>query len=435
MTRWLKQSTTADVVIGPFIDDTDGKTPETGLSIAQADCQLSKNGGAAAQKNSATAATHLGGGHYKAPLNTTDTNTLGQLRLWINKSGALPVWADFLIVPANVYDSLVGGSDKLQTDAVEVSGDATAADNLEAILDGTRAKLSLTQLDIVATGNNSAIVATGAGTGHGIAATGGATAGRGMKAAGGAEGIGLEVVAGAVTPSTGANVPGLKATGSGEGSGAYLLGGDENGSGLEVQGNGTGYGLWGYGDVGIKAENDGSTPAFMDNDQSVEDMVWDAVAAAHTDSGSTGEALGGGGGDGDVTSIDGSAAAAENLRKMFDGTGYAAAASSIGSVTNEVPANVLKVSNSTASAQRLGFMAQAVVVGIAVAGTLSTTEMTTSLTESTDNHWKPPSVVKWVSGALNGQSRAIIGYVGATKKLQYQATTEAPSAGDSFVIL
>ena len=187
--------------------------------------------------------------------------------------------------------------------------------------------------------------------------------------------------------------------------------GDENGSGLEVQGNGTGYGLWGYGDVGIKAENDGSTPAFMDNDQSVEDMVFRRRGrGAHRqriDRRSSGR-----GGDGDVTSIDGSAAAAENLRKMFDGTGYAAAASSIGSVTNEVLANVLKVSNSTASAQRLGFHGAGRGRRIAVAGTLSTTEMTTSLTEPTDNHWKPPSVVKWVSGALNGQSRAIIGYVG-----------------------
>ena len=126
MTTWLKQSTAADVVIGPFVDDTDGKTPETGLSISQADCQLSKNGGAVAQKNDATSASHLGGGHYKVPLNATDTGTLGRLRLYVNETGALPVWLDFMVVPANVYDSLIGGSDALQVDVSQWNNSAAA---------------------------------------------------------------------------------------------------------------------------------------------------------------------------------------------------------------------------------------------------------------------------------------------------------------------
>ena len=156
MTTWLKQSTATDVELGPFVDDTDGKTAETGLTISQADCQLIKNGGAAAQKNDSTSATHLAGGHYKVPLNTTDTNTLGRLRLYVNESGALPVWRDFMVLPANIYDSLVGGSDYLDVSAVQIAGsavstttaqigvnvvqisaDSTAADNAEAFFDGT----------------------------------------------------------------------------------------------------------------------------------------------------------------------------------------------------------------------------------------------------------------------------------------------------------
>ncbi len=124
MTTWLKQSTATDVELGPFVDDTDGKTPETGLTISQADCQLIKNGGAAAQKNDATSASHLAGGHYKVPLNTTDTNTLGRLRLYVNESGALPVWRDFMVLPANIYDSLVGGSDYLDVNTVQAAGTA-----------------------------------------------------------------------------------------------------------------------------------------------------------------------------------------------------------------------------------------------------------------------------------------------------------------------
>jgi hypothetical protein len=118
---WLKHNTAADAVIGPFVDDTDFKTPETSLTLSQADCQLIKAAGAAAQKNNATAATHLGGGHYKVPLSTTDTNTLGRLRLYVNEAGALPVWRDFLVLPANVYDALVEGSDALQVHANEMT--------------------------------------------------------------------------------------------------------------------------------------------------------------------------------------------------------------------------------------------------------------------------------------------------------------------------
>jgi hypothetical protein len=124
---WLKQSTATDVELGPFVDSTDGVTAETGLTISQADCQLIKNGGAAAQKNDATSATHLAGGHYKVPLNTTDTNTLGRLRLYVNESGAVPVWRDFMVVPSNVWDSLFG-ADKLQVHADEITaGLITAA--------------------------------------------------------------------------------------------------------------------------------------------------------------------------------------------------------------------------------------------------------------------------------------------------------------------
>ena len=106
----LKQSTAATIKLGPFVDDTDGKTAETALTIAQADVRLSKNGGANAQKNSATAATHDELGYYTVALSATDTNTLGSLKVMVSKAGALPVWADFLIVTANVYDTVCGSA-------------------------------------------------------------------------------------------------------------------------------------------------------------------------------------------------------------------------------------------------------------------------------------------------------------------------------------
>lgn len=136
MAQWLRQSTAITAKIGPFIDDTDGKTAETGLTIAQADVRLSKNGGNIAQKNDATSCTHDELGIYGCPLNTTDTNTLGRLQLWVHESGALPAWHEFMVVPANVWDSMFG-SDMLKVDVHSIDDDETAANNLESYCDGT----------------------------------------------------------------------------------------------------------------------------------------------------------------------------------------------------------------------------------------------------------------------------------------------------------
>ena len=87
----LKQSTAATIKLGPFVDDTDGKTAETALTIGQADIRLSKNGGDIAQSHNATGATHDELGYYDIPLDTTDTGTLGRLRVLVSKAGALPV--------------------------------------------------------------------------------------------------------------------------------------------------------------------------------------------------------------------------------------------------------------------------------------------------------------------------------------------------------
>lgn len=54
----LKQSTAATIKLGAFVDDTDGKTAETALTIGQADIRLSKNGGDIAQSHNTAGATH-----------------------------------------------------------------------------------------------------------------------------------------------------------------------------------------------------------------------------------------------------------------------------------------------------------------------------------------------------------------------------------------
>lgn len=129
MPVWLKQSTAVTVKIGPFVDSTDGNTAETGLTISQADVRLSKNGGNIAQKSDASSCTHDELGHYDCPLSTTDTGTLGVLRLMVHESGALPVWQDFMVVPANVWDSLFG-ADALQVHVNEITAGLITATSI-----------------------------------------------------------------------------------------------------------------------------------------------------------------------------------------------------------------------------------------------------------------------------------------------------------------
>lgn len=119
---WLKQSTAVTIVMPPMLDSTDGNTPETGLTISQSDIRLSKNGGAYAQTNNVAGATHMEVGNYSVPLDMTDTATLGTLRVSIHESGALAVWREFTIIPANVFDSIVLSTDKLQTDVRQWKG-------------------------------------------------------------------------------------------------------------------------------------------------------------------------------------------------------------------------------------------------------------------------------------------------------------------------
>jgi hypothetical protein len=111
MTQWLKQSTASDRKVGPFVDKTDGLTAETGLTTASTGVHLSKNGGALTDKHEGTAIAHDSLGYYVVKLDTTDTDTLGSLKLVISDDAThLPVWQEFMVVPANVWDSFFGAS-------------------------------------------------------------------------------------------------------------------------------------------------------------------------------------------------------------------------------------------------------------------------------------------------------------------------------------
>lgn len=107
---FIKQSTAVALMFGPFLDDTDGKTYETALSLPSGNIRLSKNGGAFATTASAISLTHNEYGFYSGTFNTTDTNTLGQLVVHVSGAGALPVWRELTVLPAGIYDSWIANT-------------------------------------------------------------------------------------------------------------------------------------------------------------------------------------------------------------------------------------------------------------------------------------------------------------------------------------
>ena len=134
----LKYATASqEIPLGYFLDSTDGNTEETGLTINNTDIKLWKNGASTLANKNSGGASHISNGIYYATLDDTDTNTLGALIIYVHVAGALAVRVECCVYPAAVYDSLIAGSDYLQTDIVQISGDSTAADNLELDYDGT----------------------------------------------------------------------------------------------------------------------------------------------------------------------------------------------------------------------------------------------------------------------------------------------------------
>lgn len=132
----LKQSTSATVKLGPFVDDADFSA-ETSLTIQKADVRLSKNGGNMAAANADQGSSDAGAPHdelgqYDISLDATDTGTLGTLKIMVAEAGTLQVWLNCEVLPANVYDSLYS-TDKLQVDATQVEG-SDATDYIEGAI-------------------------------------------------------------------------------------------------------------------------------------------------------------------------------------------------------------------------------------------------------------------------------------------------------------
>jgi hypothetical protein len=140
----LKQATaTQNVLIGPFVDKTNGADAETSLSIANTDIRISKAGADTVAKNSG-GATHDEIGYYQITLDATDTSATGTLQVMVHMTAdALPVYNEFQVVEENVYVAMFAASAALGTDVASIltdtgttiPGTITTIDNEIAVID------------------------------------------------------------------------------------------------------------------------------------------------------------------------------------------------------------------------------------------------------------------------------------------------------------
>ncbi len=132
MEGFLRQSTAGQVrTIGPFIDDTDFKSVENGLTIANTDIKLKKNGATAVNKNAGGGTSDVNG-MYQVTWDATDSNTVGELEFSVLVAGALVVWGTYTVLEEAVYDALFDAG----AEGPAVPSDVpTAAENADAVWD------------------------------------------------------------------------------------------------------------------------------------------------------------------------------------------------------------------------------------------------------------------------------------------------------------
>jgi hypothetical protein len=123
--QFLKADTTTTVRIGPAVDISDGYTCLATLDISTADyAYISEHGGTETDISGNTwAAVASVTGWYDLTLTAAQLDTEGPLTVMIyDVSLCLPIFKEFMVVNANVYDSLfaAAATDYLKADLTEV---------------------------------------------------------------------------------------------------------------------------------------------------------------------------------------------------------------------------------------------------------------------------------------------------------------------------
>jgi hypothetical protein len=133
--RFLRTNTAIRLTVGPFFDKTDGVTPETALTVTNDHLTLMVDNANVPELVLDASATASGGnndmvhvtgddaGFYDLELTAAQTNYLGRAMLAItDAANHCPVFHEFMILPANVYDAMVLGTAVLAANASQLGG-------------------------------------------------------------------------------------------------------------------------------------------------------------------------------------------------------------------------------------------------------------------------------------------------------------------------
>jgi len=138
--QYLRTNTATRITVGPFLDKTDGITPETALTVTNEKLTFIVDDGGVPTLVLDAAPTASGGnndmvhitgddaGYYDLELTAANVNYLGRAKLALtDAANHCPVFQEFMIIPAMVYDSLILGTDLLDSSVVQWTGTNVAS--------------------------------------------------------------------------------------------------------------------------------------------------------------------------------------------------------------------------------------------------------------------------------------------------------------------
>lgn len=146
--RYLRQNTATIVTVGPFYDKTDGVTIETALTITNERISMTVDlndgsaptlvldnvtGATSGTSNDLNYITNCDAGLMQLELAAANVNYVGRAFLTItDAANHCPVFHEFTILPGQVYDSLILGTDLLDSSAAQLAGTACTGRDIGA---------------------------------------------------------------------------------------------------------------------------------------------------------------------------------------------------------------------------------------------------------------------------------------------------------------
>jgi len=149
--RFLRTNTAVIITVGPFYDKTDGVTIETALTITNERITMTADtddgsaptnvldnvtGATSGTSNDLNYITGNDAGMMQLELTAANTNRLGRMFLSItDAANHVPVFHEFMVLPAMIYDAFILGTDRLDTNVTHVADTAQSAGDLKALID------------------------------------------------------------------------------------------------------------------------------------------------------------------------------------------------------------------------------------------------------------------------------------------------------------